>query len=99
VKYAAILSIVLLLFFSGCAGNESSNREKADMPDSFTRVSAETAVLNIINHPAFEGFGRFLFPTEYRIPGTDMKLNNIGSLLPYHRNINTYYGGSIKLYA
>ncbi|MDR1901828.1 MAG: alpha/beta hydrolase [Treponema sp.] len=89
----SILLFCLLVLFiipvSGCVGNESSNMGRADMTASFTRVTDETAVLEVINHPAFEGFGRFLFPTEYRMPGTDMKLNNIGSLLPYHRNINT----------
>lgn len=45
--------------------------------------------MDMINNTAFEGFGKFLFPTDYRTPDSSMSIDNIDSLLPYHNNINT----------
>ena len=51
-------------------------------------VSSNARVIDVINNPAFEGFGRFLFPTERGMPSAEMQLDGIGSLLPFHSNIN-----------
>ena len=51
-------------------------------------MDVNTRVVDIINNPAFEGYGRFLFPTEAGMPSADMKLGEIGSLMPFHENIN-----------
>lgn len=52
-------------------------------------MNENTVVLDVINDPAFSGFGQFLFPTEYRMPSRDMTLSTIDSLLPYHDHIDT----------
>ena len=57
--------------------------------EDFEKVNADTKVLDVIHHPAFNGYGEFLFPTEYRMPGGDMTLDDIDSLLPYHNYIDT----------
>ena len=51
-------------------------------------MDADTKVIDIINNPVFEGYGRFLFPTESGMPDADMKLGEIGPLMPFHENIN-----------
>lgn len=51
-------------------------------------VTKDTPVLDVIENPAFEGFGEYLFPTERGLPNASMKLDSIGSLMPYHNNIN-----------
>lgn len=56
---------------------------------NYSPVNQDTFVVDVVNHPAFAGFGHFLFPTEYRLPDGAMKLENISSLLPYHSRINT----------
>ncbi|MDR3135534.1 MAG: alpha/beta hydrolase [Deltaproteobacteria bacterium] len=53
-----------------------------------TRVTDDSTVLDVIDNPAFAGFGRFLFPTERGLPNRDMAVSTIGALLPYHENIN-----------
>lgn len=60
-----------------------------DMKDQFENFIIDSSVIDVIEHPAFDGFGRFLFPTEFRMPDRSMKLSNIGSLLPYHSSINS----------
>jgi predicted esterase len=56
----------------------------------FTHVTADTAVSSVINNPVFDGFGQFIFPIKNCIDEYDpsMRIGDIDSLLPLHRNIN-----------
>lgn len=51
-------------------------------------VTENDSVLDIVNNPAFVGFGQFLFPRESGEYDKTMQLNNINSLLPYHTHID-----------
>jgi acetyl esterase/lipase len=55
-------------------------------------LTADTTIYDVINNPAFAGFGQFIFPIKNK-PDFDsnMRLCNINSLLPYHNpnSINT----------
>jgi acetyl esterase/lipase len=51
-------------------------------------IAYGTKATEVINNPAFVGFGRFLFPTERGLPGDDITVSGIESLLPYHSDIN-----------
>jgi acetyl esterase/lipase len=54
-------------------------------------VTADTAIFDVINNPAFAGFGQFIFPIKNN-PDFDLNmcLCNISTLLPYHKSsINT----------
>lgn len=103
-KGIAILLVILTLCFAGCSGtnrdsisgSESAKSSQANSVSdrtadggSYIHVNADTRVLDVINHPAFKGFGQFLFPTDFREPDSSMTLDNINSLLPYHSHINT----------
>ena len=72
------LPVVFILLLTGCV--ESNEK-------TVHNLSADKKVIDIINHPTFEGFGRFLFPTERGLPRIEMRLDEIGSLLPYHSNV------------
>lgn len=50
-------------------------------------VDESTLVTEVINMPAFDGFGQFLFPSEASFYG-EMTLDNIDALLPYHSHMN-----------
>jgi acetyl esterase/lipase len=43
---------------------------------------------DILEHPAFAGFGRLLLPRDDRGYANTMPLRNIGSLLPYHEHVD-----------
>lgn len=97
-KYKIIVLLyVLMMFFVGCSNQISSsgqenvneNLTEKNIKGGEKHVNSETAVLDVINNPAFEGFGKFLFPTEYKMPDSSMRLSSISSLLPYHSHINT----------
>ncbi len=63
--------------------------EDAGQPSAgvYERVNADTTMVGVISHPAFEGFGRFLFPTGGGPPAADLTLRDVGYLLPYHSDI------------
>ncbi len=73
------------------ASNSPRNEKAAEEGSSgerYAHVNADTFVIDVIRHPALEGFGRFLLPTSYRMPDEHMRLKEIDPLLPYHSNID-----------
>lgn len=99
----AIMFLFLMFSITGCSanmvGSKSPNstsieslQESATIQNSseeeFIHVNANTAILDVINHPSFEEFGQFLFPAEYRMPDDNQTLSDIDNLLPYHNNID-----------
>jgi len=94
--YFCLLAILLLTLAEragstapAACGNIPDAGGRINAVKSFPGVRADEKVINVINHPAFEGFGRFLFPAGNRRPDEDMRLDAIATLLPYHSNINT----------
>lgn len=53
------------------------------------KIIGSTKVTDVINSPHAQGFGKYLFPLEERMPGDGMTLDNINPLLPFHNHINT----------
>jgi acetyl esterase/lipase len=51
-------------------------------------VEATDSVLRVVSHPAFEGFGQLVLPTEGRRLDGGMTLDRIGPLLPYHDHVD-----------
>jgi acetyl esterase/lipase len=51
-------------------------------------LSVDDSVADILNHPAFVGFGRLLLPWDGRRYDVTMRLSNLGSLLPYHSHVD-----------
>ena len=58
-------------------------------------LTADDTILDLLNHPAFAGFGRLLLPWDDRTYDDSMRLRNVGSLLPYHSHVDpaTVVGG------
>ena len=48
----------------------------------------DDSVDDILQHPAFAGFGRLLLPWDDRRYDHALPLRNIGSLLPYHEHVD-----------
>ncbi len=61
-----------------------------DAPEDTIKTSytADTKVWDVINDPAFEGYGRLIFPADRTID-TNQTLREVGSLLPYYTYVNT----------
>ena len=58
-----------------------------NMESSYAHLSTNNTVYDVINHPAFEGFGQFILPLEWGYD-EDMQLSRVGSLLPYHGHVD-----------
>ena len=50
-------------------------------------LSADGRVRDLLNHPAFAGFSRLLLPWDNRAYDEDMRLSDLGALLPYHSHV------------
>ena len=92
-----MISAVCLLVLCGCSNriaefdHTTLEPEKAiDLHEEVDQkmVDESTLVTEVINMPAFDGFGQFLFPSEASFYG-EMTLDNINALLPYHSHIDT----------
>ena len=55
---------------------------------SYTYVETDDTIRDVVNHPAFQGFGQFVPPLDRGTYNKDMQLNRIGSLLPYHGHVD-----------
>ena len=51
-------------------------------------LRVDDTVGDLLEHPAFAGFGRLVLPWDDRRADTNMRLREIGSLLPYHSHVN-----------
>jgi acetyl esterase/lipase len=69
--------------------NEQANRATA------MRLTADDTIGDLLEHPAFAGFSRLLLPWDDRAYDDRMRLQNVGSLLPYHSHVDpaTVTGG------
>jgi acetyl esterase/lipase len=62
-------------------------------------ITANNTISDVINNPAFDGFGQFIFPIKNRTSyNANMTLGNIQPLLPYHSNINVHTTVSVINY-
>nr|WP_321292560.1 alpha/beta hydrolase [uncultured Trichococcus sp.] len=102
-KNLLMLLLFVIICFSGCYANNDTQENappqaslqsgnmtnSAEAEGEHPTVDAQSRVIDIINLPEFEEFGRFLFPTERGMPDSSMPLSDIDSLLPYHSQIDT----------
>ena len=92
----AMLSLLLASSFTGDETNERivSGRTADEIMNQQARTSkgehltADDTISDLLNHPAFAGFGRLLLPWDDRPYDSSLRLRNIGSLLPYHTHVN-----------
>jgi predicted esterase len=61
-----------------------------DAPEDYIKTSymADTKVWDVIDDPAFEGYGRLIFPADRTID-TNQTLREVGSILAYYTYVNT----------
>jgi hypothetical protein len=76
---ALLLMLALLLALSVTAAAEDG-----EAPGAFT---VDTKIHDVIDHPAFNGFGRLLFPTLFDIPAR-LPIKELYYLLPAYHTIN-----------
>lgn len=68
-------------------GRPGGSKEQATGGAKAGPLSTNSSIRDILNHPAFSGFGRRILPWDDRSYDENMPLTDIGSLLPYHTHV------------
>ena len=58
------------------------------IPGGAAHLSLRDRIGDLLEHPAFRGHGRLLLPWDDRAYDTEMPLASVGSLLPYHTQVD-----------
>ena len=74
------------MVFASSRGDET--RKGAVSGNRGRHLNADDSIRELLGHPAFAGFARLLLPWEGRRYDEDMRLSDIGSLLPYHSHVD-----------
>jgi len=77
---AAILLIIAMMMFPTTACAQENN--------NYTRLTVNSYVRDIVNHPAFRGFGERLLTRDDNSAYYNTRISNVASLMPYHQNVN-----------
>lgn len=94
--HSTCLALSLILACSFAAASELENAARKSRTNVATgpapgkndaHLTPGHRIRDILNHPVFAGFGRRLLPWDGRNYDDDMRLSNIGSLLPYHSHV------------
>ncbi len=76
---------------TGPEGSQRRTNEIVENHVAATRghhLSSADRIRDLLSHPAFGSFGPVMLPWDNRAPVANMRLREIGSLLPYHSHVN-----------
>ncbi len=94
--HRSIISLLMVIFLS-CTNSDPIQAENDSYETKFSKESDEmdkhlttsNNVSDIVNHKAFKGFGELLLPRDNNSGVYNTPLSNVGSLMPYHGNVNS----------
>jgi acetyl esterase/lipase len=88
---ALALSSLLALFTPETSGSNEATpviQANGTVKDrGHGHLAADSRLGDLLQHPAFAGFGRLIMPWDNRAYDERMPLSNLGSLLPYHTHV------------
>ena len=91
------LLLFLMIFLTGYMKNDTvtsggntdkSLVEERNVKGIFAHITTNDSVRDIVNHPAFKGFGQYLLPWDNGTNHNNTPLSNVSSLLPYHNHVD-----------
>jgi acetyl esterase/lipase len=82
-RTAILMTALTVLPLAACAKEGAGTR-----PAPNVQLRAGSYVRDIVNHPAFSGFGELLLPRDNNSSYYNTGISNIASLMPYHQNVN-----------
>ena len=90
-KIVRQLAFPFMLFaaLTACNTSKSSKNESMTVEKKFALITASESILDLMNHPAFAGFGQYLLPWDNRAYDENLLLKDISTLLPYHSHVDT----------
>jgi hypothetical protein len=93
------LALAMALYHAVCGAEDSGMKIRLKVGDTIVRATMEDQtkkghlttndyVRDIVNHQAFKGFGEIMLPWDDNTNYYDTRLNQVGSLMPYHSRVN-----------
>jgi acetyl esterase/lipase len=86
----AVILVLAIVLFSCTMKDAFSSKDKTGEKESGnmnTHLTTENYIRDIVNHPAFKGFGELLLPWNDNSEYYDTRLTSVGSLMPYHGHV------------
>ncbi len=91
----AILSLIMVIFLN-CTHKDMARDDNNTNEFKFSggtdemgnHLTTNSKVSEIVNHPAFKGFGELLLPRDNNSGYYNTQLGNVGSLMPYHDHVD-----------
>jgi acetyl esterase/lipase len=90
-KNILALSLMLGLIFSNVSCQQTGGNRGGSIGNTLNlnaHLTVDNYVQDIVNHPAFTGFGERLLTRDNNSAYYDTPISNAASLMPYHQNIN-----------
>jgi acetyl esterase/lipase len=87
------LSLLIVVFLCQPLGASAADDHVSDKPGALIvsknkgYTNTNSSVRDVVNHPSFRGFGQFILPLDNRAYDGNMRLSRVGSLLPYHSQV------------
>ncbi|MEQ9099899.1 MAG: alpha/beta hydrolase [Imperialibacter sp.] len=87
--------LLLLGVFASCinkrqeqeATHATDSRRPKELDQMTNHLTTDNKIADIVNHPAFKGFGELLLPHDNNSRYYNTLLNQVGSLMPYHGHV------------
>jgi acetyl esterase/lipase len=92
-RIRVFLSLLIVVFLCGPVGASAAEDHGSNKPGSFIvsknkgQMNTNSSIQDVVNHPSFKGFGQFILPLDHPAYDGNMQLSRVGSLLPYHSNV------------
>jgi acetyl esterase/lipase len=83
-----VSSVVWSAGMASCDVGAGAENVKVATETPAEHLRIDDTVVDVLEHPAFAGFGRLLLPWDDRRYDATMRLSEIGSLLPYHTHVD-----------
>src|SRR5688500_1281939 len=78
----------VLIFISACVQTNNNTKVATAPKESPSKhLKTENSIRDVVDHPAFRGFGDHLLPWEDNSQYMNTPLSRVGTLMPYHSNV------------
>jgi len=92
-RIRVFLSLLILVFLCQPLGVSAADDHVSNKPGAFIvsknkgHMNTNSSIRDVVSHPSFKGFGQFILPLDNRAYDGNMQLSRVGSLLPYHSQV------------
>jgi acetyl esterase/lipase len=91
----SLIFLFFIIILLCCTRKDTIGADKTIIESEYSEESGEmynhltthNYISDIVNHPAFKGFGELLLPRDNNSGYYNTQLSNVGSLMPYHSHV------------